>query len=86
MGKSGQYKDQEECAGMKYGYFDDKKEIVRKQARTGLSVMAVPVVCMVVSELVGYIVYIFTAKPGETFFGWSCMLSVLWELLRQYFL
>ena len=25
MGKSGQYKDQEECAGMKYGYFDDKK-------------------------------------------------------------
>ena len=37
------------------GYFDDKKEIVRKQARTGLSVMAVPVVCMVVSELVGYI-------------------------------
>ena len=52
------------------GYFDDKKEIVRKQARTGLSVMAVPVVCMVVSEIVGYIVYIFTEKPGETFFGW----------------
>lgn len=52
------------------GYFDDKKEIVRKQARTGLSVMAVPVVCMVVSELVGYIVYLFTTKPGETFFGW----------------
>lgn len=52
------------------GYFDDKKEIVRKQARTGLSVMAVPVACMVVSEIVGYIVYIFTAKPGETFFGW----------------
>ena len=25
MGKSGQYKDQEECAGMKYVYFDDKK-------------------------------------------------------------
>ena len=32
--------------------------------------MAVPVVCMVVSEIVGYIVYIFTEKPGETFFGW----------------
>ena len=25
MGKLGQYKDQKECAGMKYGYFDDKK-------------------------------------------------------------
>ena len=23
-----------------------------------------------VSEIVGYIVYIFTEKPGETFFGW----------------
>ena len=47
-----------------------RDRIVRKQARTGLSVMAVPVVCMVVSELVGYIVYLFTTKPGETFFGW----------------
>ncbi len=51
------------------GYFDDKKEIVRKQARTGLSVMAVPVVCMVVSEIVGYIVYIFT-KAKRDIFGW----------------
>ena len=47
------------------GYFDDKKEIVRKQARTGLSVMAVPVVCMVVSEIVGiYCIYIY-CKAGR---------------------
>ncbi|MDD6333926.1 MAG: ECF transporter S component [Clostridia bacterium] len=52
------------------GHFDDKKEIMKKKTQKGLSYMAVPVVCMLLSELAGYIVYIFTATEGETFFGW----------------
>ena len=37
MGKSGQYKDQKECADMKYGYFDDKaKEYVITTPHTPL--------------------------------------------------
>ena len=59
------------------GYFDDKKEIVRKQARTGLSVMAVPVVCMVVSELVGYIVYLF--HYSDNIYIYKCVCYIWWN-------
>ena len=69
------------------GYFDDKKEIVRKQATTGLLVMAVPVVCMVVSGTCRiYCIFIYRKAKERRSLAGGCMLSVLWELLRRCFL
>lgn len=52
------------------GHLDDKKQVYRKQLQSGISVIISPLVCLIVSEVTGYIHFLFTSKTGETFFGW----------------
>lgn len=58
------------CKAEYTGYLDDKKLIKKEQAKAGITQMLIPIVIVLVSELVGYIQYLITAKNGETYFGW----------------
>ena len=68
------------------GYFDDKKEIVRKQARTVCQLWLF-LLCVWLCQSLWDILYIYLLQSRERHsLGGGCMLSVLWELLRRYYL
>lgn len=51
------------------GHFTDKKELLKSNINTGLRASLEPLVIIIFSELIGFIIYLFTRDEGEGFFG-----------------
>lgn len=52
------------------GYFEDKKEVKRQSVYTGVRSLIGPIACLIFSEIVGYIVFIFASSKNDNFLGW----------------
>lgn len=52
------------------GHLDDRRAIRRSHTGQALTALLPPFLCMAASEIVAYVVYLFTKTEGETFFGW----------------
>lgn len=52
------------------GALEDRSKIRREKTYGAVSALLVPAVCMAAATVAAYIVYLFSATPGESFFGW----------------
>ena len=52
------------------GHLDDKKNIIKDNAKEGAQALLMPIACVILFELSGYIIYLFVRKSDDTFFGW----------------
>lgn len=52
------------------GILDSKSEYKKEAKKIGVQICIIPLICILVFEIVGYIVYLLGAKTNESFWGW----------------
>ncbi len=52
------------------GILDNKNEYRKKAKKTGIQICMIPLLCIFVCEIIGYVLYLLGSNASESFWGW----------------